>query len=501
MTIFKRLLGAVLTCVLLLTSLACVSNQAVQDAIKKSTQLPPPAPVQRPLDSMLSEFGIMVGPYVTAATGERSIPIEIDFIANEVVDKELPTDLGQYARNVIEKIGDPFETYRTWPAIANTARPAGGTLALLPSDRPKPPRPAYRLVGSLLRASERLAKHREGRADGQFGGGHTQWDTEITGDHTRTLTSLTVALTLEDPSGVAVHGATAVYRIEVEKSELNRSVSVYVGGSGIGGGSKLTTTQDWGDAFYDATAIAVVHLLGNALLVPYYRCSPLFAMDQGLDQRVRDALLRYTRTELEQYVKRYLFVAGYPIDMHGPDLTDADRGIMATGMQKLSLDFSDRTSLVEFAMRLWRTLDYDKAAKRVADRLAESAQIQREQIQQAARAHTEDAGPRAESIGPVQFGWPASVRAVVLDLSRVVDADLRVKLLGSLRGCSGCDEIRIDQRRSLVGIRMSSASAELQRALRSSSLPVEYVWTDTRQLVLVVVPVPTSKATMAVRQN
>src|SRR5579872_5600386 len=299
-TSLKALIACVAIAATLLTS-GCVSQRALQTAITKSAVLPAPVAVQRPLDATLADFGAMLGAYVTAATGERPIRIEIDFIGNESgIDKELPTDLGQYGRNVIEKIGAPFETYRTLPAFLSMPRPAGSSLALVLGDRPKPPEPSYRLVGSLLRASERAVVGRDNRADGLVGGGHSQADLQITGDHRRTITSITLALTLESPNGVAVRGATAEYRIDVERSELNRSVSIYVAGSGIGGGKKVTLTQDSADALYDATAACIVHLLGNALLVPYYRSSPVFGVDEALVGRVQDAFNRLTRAELEQ---------------------------------------------------------------------------------------------------------------------------------------------------------------------------------------------------------
>jgi hypothetical protein len=466
----------------LLTS-GCVSQRAVQSAITKSAVLPAPVAVQRPLDTTLADFGAMLGAYVTAATGERPIRIEIDFIGNESgIDKELPTDLGQYARNVIEKIGAPFETYRTLPAFFNMPHPAGTSLALVQGDRPRPPEPSYRLVGSLLRASERAVVGRDKRADALFGNGHTQSDVEVTGDNTRTITAVTLALTLESPNGIAVRGATAEYRINVERSELNRSISIYVAGSGIGGGKKLTLTQDSADALYDASAMCIVHLLGNALLLPYYRSSPMFGVDEALVGRVQDAFNRLTRAELEQNVKRYLFVDGYAMDVHGPDLTDADRAVVALEMHRRSLDFSDRAALAEFAMQLWKNLDYTEAARRVTGRMAQSAQVQRERIEQAARAEAESI------ISPAEFGWPPSARIVILDLSHINNVELQRNILAIVRTCDGCEEIRTHPTKACAGVRISSQPAEIQRILRRGSLPLEYVWASAgqqRRLVLV----------------
>lgn len=137
-----KVLIAIVAVIATLLASGCVSQRAVQSAITKSAVLPAPMAVQRPLDATLADFSAMLGAYVTAATGERPIRIEIDFIGNESgIDKEMPTDLGQYARNVMEKIGAPFETYRTLPAFFNMPHPAGTSLALVQGDRPRPPEP------------------------------------------------------------------------------------------------------------------------------------------------------------------------------------------------------------------------------------------------------------------------------------------------------------------------------------------------------------------------
>ena len=479
-------------CALVVLTSGCVSNKAIQSALAKPAQLPVPVAPIRSTDAILVEFGAMLGPYVTAATGERPIPIEIDFIGNESgIDKELPTDLSQYARNVIEKIGGPFETYRTWPAIVASPRPAGSTALHFPNDRPKPPEPAYRVVGSLLRASERAVVGRDNRGDGMFGGGHTQTDLQLSGDQRRTITSLTLALTLEGPSGVAVRGASAEYRIEVEKNELNRSISIYVGGSGIGGGKKLTVTQDTGDALYNATAVAVMHLLGNALMVPYYRCGSLFPVDDALDNRVMNSLNRLTQSELERNVKRYLFADGYTMDMRGPDLTEEDRAVAVLEMRRRSLEFSDRGALVEFTMQLWKNLDYTNAAKRVADRISLSAQQQRERIEQAAREQA------ALVVSPAEFGWPVSVRLVVVDLSRVKEGGAQDKIIAAVRTCAGCDEIRAHPTKMLLGIRLSSSPMEIQHALRASGLPLVYVWNNNATPRLILAPAKVTGAIAA----
>ncbi len=127
----------------------------------------------------------------------------------------------------------------------------------------------------------------------------------------------------------------------------------------------MTETQDLGDALYDATAAGVMAAIGNALLIPYYRCGGVSEPDESLDRRVREDMNRMTRTELEQNIKKNLFVDGHDMDLSSPGLSNRDRAVVEHEMKLRSLDFADRSALVEMAFGLWRGLDYLKGAKRV----------------------------------------------------------------------------------------------------------------------------------------
>src|SRR5207247_480512 len=106
----------------------------------------------------------------------------------------------------------------------------------------------------------------------------------------------------------------------------------------------------------------------NALLVPYYRCSAAFQVDQGLNDRVRKALDQMTRDELERNIKRYLRAEGFALDAAQPGLTDADRLVITLEMRRRSLDPADRKGLVEFAWQMWRNLDFMKSVGQIDSR-------------------------------------------------------------------------------------------------------------------------------------
>src|SRR5215470_2953990 len=71
---------------------------------RKGAALPPPMQVKRPVDEVLGKFGDMVDAY-SAASGLGPIIVEIDYIGNESSSDKLPNDLGQFARDALEKIG------------------------------------------------------------------------------------------------------------------------------------------------------------------------------------------------------------------------------------------------------------------------------------------------------------------------------------------------------------------------------------------------------------
>ena len=240
-------------------------------------------------------------------------------------------------------------------------------------------------------------------------------------------------------------------------------------------------SQDIGDALYDLTAASMMHLLGNALLVPYYRCSEVFSEDQTLDARFRNALLRLTRAELEQSIKRYLYADGYNIDLSGPALTLADRAVVALEMRHRSLEFNDE-NLVEFAFQLWKNLDFSKAAEIIDRRLAHTVRAKREQL--AANASSSVAAADTGS-RPVHS---ESARLVVLDLSRVAEIEAREKIIAAARDCAGCDDLRSDPAKTRIAIQISSEPWELQRALRRNPARYEYRWTDISQQRMIVMP-------------
>lgn len=315
----------------------------------------------------LKKFGAQARAY-TLMLGDKRIVIGVDFIRNQSgISAELPSDLSDYVINAIGNISPQFGAYRKWGGIVEIP---GGPLAQPQRD----PDVDFWIFGSLERASQVSKDDSKKGVDGEGGGGATQWDAHVGRNRTLTIKSLTVTFTLVGRDKVSIPGASATYRIDVGEQQREKAFSVYVAGSGISLDSTVTITQNLDDAIFDATAASVIHLLGNALEVPYYSTSSVFQPDEELDGRVHDSLTRLTRQDLEHNIKVWMFVDGYPMaadDLSG--LTDHDRAIAEVVMFNQKLPFSN-DGWVEFAFSLWKKLDYATGAKRVQDALAELAQ-------------------------------------------------------------------------------------------------------------------------------
>jgi len=462
--------------------------------------LAPPIPVPRPVDHALEACGAMVRAYT--AVDEHDLVVAIDVIPNDSgLEKELPSDLGIYAGSVFDVIGKPFVTFRTLPGGGLLKTPASLALSAR-QEGPAPPPLDFRLVGALERASEIGVDDRNRHIDIMGGSDNHSFEGGAQRGRRVSVTSLTLKLNLETPNHLAVRGTDATYRIYVDKFEHNRSISLYVAGSGGGKDTKLTVTQELGDALYDATAAALLHALGHALLIPYYRCHALFPPDPALDARVQDAFSRLTRAQLEQHVKRFFFLRGFPVDLHTPGLTVDERAAVAVEMQHRGLDFADRRALINFSFQLWQQLDYVQAATRLEARLTESAQAGAEAEEQRraneARRKAADTQRHAEEekekkrqaelvATPAEFGWPATARVVVVDWSQVPPS-ARARILALLRSCPGTRDIKVHPTKPLLGIRTTASRATLERVLRQPRLSLAPVWTDLPQLRLRLTP-------------
>ena len=176
------------------SSTGCVSDKAITQTLKNPSPLRVPIRVTRPIDTDLKKLGAMIRAFRTEDT---DLVLAVDFIPNDSgIDKELPEDIGSYARSALEHIDRPIVTYRTLPAAIGLKGPAANSIFLTGSP-PRLPAAAFKLVGVLERASEEVTAAKNARIDTKFGGGHTASDAGLTSDDTRTITSVIVSFTLK----------------------------------------------------------------------------------------------------------------------------------------------------------------------------------------------------------------------------------------------------------------------------------------------------------------
>jgi hypothetical protein len=467
-----------------------------------------PAPVavysRGPADDVILNYSAMLTAYIVSVTLDQPIIVEIGYIANQSgVDKEVPADLSQSVRSVLDRIGAPFETFRTWPSIVGTPYGnivAGGKQSMggrQPTAQDEPPTPNFRINGVITEFKETIADNRNHKLDATFGGGHTSVDIQAELQKIRTVTTLSVSLTLERRNGTAVRGGTVDYKIDIAKDEKNRSIGLFVGGSGIGVGRKLTASQDTADLIREALSMAIVHMTAMALQVPYDRCSPSFDHNEFLDKSVRAAFAGLGDGALEENIRRYLFLGAARVNGSGP-ITASDRDEIAAELKRrgISNDYAGRVGLVT---ALWRELDYKNAALKVGGMLvARQRGVALAAERDAAKNLTQ---PQPAPVGPVsaqttpgpsaaEYGWQPFVHFVTLDFSGIADAAVRNVVVRAASACEGCVEIRNHKNPAFVGLRVFSSAGEVEKALRRARLNVRWNWVDSQQRLIVLPAAP-----------
>jgi hypothetical protein len=191
--------------------------------------------------------------------------------------------------------------------------------------------------------------------------------------------------------------------------------------------------------------------------------------------------------KLAKKPKRFLLVDGFHLDRSRSDLSDVDRAVLLTEMRHRSFIPYNHANLADFTMQMWRSMDYRSAAKRVAALLAESDRHGREQAEQQAREQA------ALIISPVEFGWPASARIIVLDLSRITESSAQSQIASTIRIYG---DVQPHPTKPLLGILTPVRHSEIQYALSRGSIRLEFVWQKHANRLLLS-PVKTPERTTA----
>lgn len=365
----KTMLGCVFSAALV----GCAGGPTVSELVATSAPLEQPRAALRPTESLLSRFGDMLLAYRVT---DDPVVIGIDYIPNDSgLVEELPSDLGFYVEAAMDAIGAQVRPVRAIPASAYVNTFGVGTV---PPPR-QPSRPVeFRVQGCLLRASELASSSRDLRGDAFATRGSESLDVRASRDKTDSLANLRVLLTLTDPLGNTLPGCSVTYDINVFEIDRRTSVGFFISGSGGSTQVGHGIADDLGNALYDATAACIVHLVGNALEIPYDRLGAPFAPDDRLARRRRDNLGRLTQLELEQEIRRLMFASGAPVNLATEWLTSEDRQAVLMAFLKDNRSSNEHEEWIDFAHELWSKLPFEDAADAVEQRLAAQSRDYRE---------------------------------------------------------------------------------------------------------------------------
>lgn len=473
---------------------ACAVTKSVDELAAEAKLIRPPVSGERPADAMLAEFGRMVRAY---KGGE--FVVEVDLLANDTgIQKELPRDLGHYAVQVIDRMDAGILTTRSYSSLAllDTSY-AGKQDDKAPVTRLQTV-PEMKLTGALLRYQETVEKGLAARAEGTGTRESDPFDISGQAEGRKLVTNIRVGLNLVARNGVSFPGCAAEFEILHERAEEGYAFDLYHAGTGFGLGSKVVVTQDVGEALRYATAAAIVRILGNALQVPYYRCSPIFTEDETLVRRLRRELASSSAESVRERLRAMLHAEGHAIDLASPSVTPSDRRIIDQELARRGISGADAEA--ELFLRIWSELDYRAAAPRVDAFVDEQAKARSSAARQPSAnavatseapassvpVRAPDGVPQADvraaapirSYTPPDFGWAADQHVILIDLGRL-DALRAQAARDALEALLPPGSVRRDSLESgLLGVLYPHPLETMQRQLRQTIglEDIDYSW-------------------------
>jgi hypothetical protein len=459
---------------------AWAGDKVLEKALLGTPPLRVPIEVRRPVDDVLRQFGLMEAAY-RLPMGNSEITIAINPLGNISGNDKFPYDVSRYASDVFSKMR-VFRTFTSLPDGAALRDNSGVALSQLLNARETPPQPSFRLVGGIVNAEPVVVRETGGRLDAQFGGKHAMTNGGATGKRGGMLTALTISLSLQHPNSVEVEGASVRYRIIIEETDDSKGVQAAFLGNGFGFSASRKITQDSSFAIYDAMALALIHIMGNALRIPYFQCDNRLGYDTALENQVSQDFSKLTELELEDKLQRFMIVDGFNIGRQPVPLKPADRRVLNDELTKRALT-ADRRGMVRLAMQFWLSMRYLDGANRMAEINVNNilAKRQREEQETVQRAPL--------PVDPREFGFAPGTNIVVIDLSRVGRPDVLKQISSVIRSCWSCGEVRWHPQKPLVGIHTTMKEAQIQYLISSTRVPFEYVWSHVQTPRLLIVPV------------
>ena len=366
----------------------CLQSKSLDASRRLAAQSPMPLPVTFQMKRSLQDFGKMLRAY-SGQTG--TVVIQVDLMPNETgITKELPKEIGPWVVAAITTIGRPLSTIR--PFDSNVTLDSAGSIQNFAA-----PRPAHDLIirGQLQRGSDRVVSGREWRAGaiGRIERGDS--DSQLGTEKRVTLRNYRMQLYLADKEGRTLPIPAAAYEVFQRSDEQSANFSIYYEGCGGGYNGKVLINQDAGDAFSDATAAAVIELLGRWQHLPYHLTSEVFAENPEREAGLRADLEVMSPEQLEFSTKRIGYASGLNLDVENPSIVSGeDKEILANSMRKLKLAPDNRKDQEKFVAKLWRELDWRRGSARMENWVRA---IERNASQTTARNRNKSA-PRTRAI-------------------------------------------------------------------------------------------------------
>lgn len=361
-----------------LTMLGCVSGREVESRAEAHEQRRsvPRENVAR-MGSALRQFQHMLVAY---RPSDPKTTIHVAPLLNYSGSKEgIPDDISIFAKMAIEQIGRAVRTVdRDWSYYAQTiaaletaasmeARRADGS-SRRPIDLAAPD---CHITGGLISGAKRAVLGRELRAEGVIPVGAQEIDLDIGAEDSVELTTIRVNLTLRDHDWSSIDRAGGVYEVSILKCQNAVNFSIHFAGSGVGVQTKFEAAHDVSTAIADATAACAIHLLGCWKQLPYYRVSPIFARDEYLERDVRRSLRSLSTAQLDAQIFQWYLAFDPTINLaesdKGESFETAVFNSIRAAMQSRRLSADRTEDKVEFALTMWREIDFEAAEGRILD--------------------------------------------------------------------------------------------------------------------------------------
>lgn len=327
---------------------------------------------QTPYDEALKQFGLMLDAYNIS-----EIRVQSKLISNQTAEKDLPDDVSRMLISAVNKIGKkvvyiPYDpTY-----VINEANTGGDIARALPQ---------IVLAGGITEFDKDLIeKGRELKTEvsiqkGDYGSNYSH-DGGAGYEAESGVSRITLDLQLLNyKTQTYMPGIQAINSANIRKTKLGWGVGYYFQGSGMSFQYSLKKKQGKYQALRLLVELSVLEVLGKYFDIPYWKCIPGMAVDNGMVGRMREEFATLDDARQNIFIKEYAYFHGDTIfDRQTSSMNAAEMAKLDELMKKNNC--ADRADLF---VKLWESVPIEAAIKRNKDytrELARKAQEERDSM-------------------------------------------------------------------------------------------------------------------------